>query len=169
MAMTPRLRNLVLAMHVATSVGLLGAVASFLALAIIGLASRDPQVVRAAYVAMKPVAWFVIIPLMAASLLIGIVESLGTTWGLFRHYWVVVKLLLTIFATIVLLLQMTVIGRVAAAAAQATLAGSDLLDARMALILHSAGGLLVLLLPVVLSVYKPRGRTRYGQRVALAP
>jgi hypothetical protein len=31
-------------------------------------------------------------------------------------------------------------------------------------VIHAGGGLLVLLLPVVLSVYKPRGMTRYGWR-----
>jgi hypothetical protein len=29
---------------------------------------------------------------------------------------------------------------------------------------HSVGGLLVLLIPLVLNIYKPRGLTRYGWR-----
>ena len=61
---------------------------------------------RAAYIAMELTGWFVIVPLSLASLLTGLVQSLGTTWGLFRHYWVLVKFLLTIGATIVLLLHM---------------------------------------------------------------
>jgi len=31
-------------------------------------------------------------------------------------------------------------------------------------VVHAGGGLLVLLVPMILSVYKPRGMTRYGRR-----
>src|SRR6266481_1345223 len=106
MTMAPRLRKFALTAHIASSVGLLGAIAGFLALAVAGLISQHAQMVRAAYPAMELTAWCVIVPLAFASLLTGIVQSLGTAWGLFRHYWVLAKLLLTTFATIVLLLQM---------------------------------------------------------------
>ena len=76
------------------------------------------QIVRACYLAMPLIAWLVIVPLAVASLLIGIVQSLGTPWGLFRHWWVLLKLLVTVFATTVLLLKMQLIGTVAGAAAE---------------------------------------------------
>lgn len=164
MIMTPRLRKFMLTAHVASSVGLLGAVAGFLVLAIAGLTSHDAQTVRGAYLAMALIARFVIVPLAFAALVIGLIQSLGTKWGLFRHYWVLAKLLLTALATIVLLLQMDLIGTMAGAAAAATLSSSDLREARMALLAHAGGGVLVLLVPMALSVYKPRGRTRYGWR-----
>ena len=164
MTMPPRVRRFALTAHITTSVGLLGAVAGFLALAITGLASRDAMLARAVYLAMEVTAWWIIVPLTFASLLIGIVESLGTTWGLFRHYWVLAKLLLTVLVTVVLLLQMGVISDMAGAAATTTLSSVDLLEARMSLVAHAGGGLLVLLVPMALSVYKPRGRTRYGRR-----
>lgn len=104
MTMTPGLRKFVLAAHVTSSVGSLGAVAVFLALAIAGLTSQDARMVRAAYLAMGMTAWYVILPLVLASLLIGLVQSLGTPWGLFRHYWVLAKLLLTVLVITVLLL-----------------------------------------------------------------
>src|SRR5438128_247342 len=103
--MTPGLRKLALTTHVTSSVGWLGAVAGFLCLAIAGLGSGDPQIVRAAYLAMHVTTWFVIVPFSLASLLTGLVQALGTTWGLFRHYWVVTKLLLTSFATLLLLVH----------------------------------------------------------------
>ena len=61
---------------------------------------------RGAYLLMAPAAWFVLVPLAHASLLSGIVLSLGTTWGLFRHYWIVLKLGITVFATVILLIYM---------------------------------------------------------------
>jgi hypothetical protein len=164
MTMTPGLRKLALTVHVTCSVGSLGAVAGFLALAVIGLTSSSAQMVRSAYVGMELIAWFVIVPLVAGSLLTGLVQSLGTTWGLFRHYWVVMKLLLTVLVAVVLLLQMESISCLARFAAETTLADADFLGVRSSLVIHAAGGLLVLLVLVALSAYKPRGLTHYGWR-----
>ena len=162
--MTPRLRKLTLVTHIATSVGLLGAVASFLGLAVAGLASHDALLVSSAYQAMDLITWVVIVPLILASLLIGIASSLGTNWGLFQYKWVTTKLVITVASTVVLLLQTQLIGQLASAAANATLSSPEFDHPRIAVILHSGGGLLVLLVPMVLSVYKPWGRTRYWRR-----
>ena len=164
MTMGPRLCKFALTTHLTASVGLLGAIAGFLALAVAGLTSREGQMVRAAYLAMELTAWCVIVPLALASLLTGLVQSLGTTWGLFRHYWVLAKLSLTVFATVVLMLKMKLISYVAGVAAETNLSSADLRAARTELVIHAAAGLLVLLVPAVLSVYKPRGITRYGAR-----
>jgi len=164
MTMTPRVRNVALTAHVTSSVGWLGAVGGFLALAVAGLTSRDAQMVRAAYLAMELTTWFVIVPLSLASLLTGLVQSLGTTWGLFRHYWVVAKLLLNILATILLLLHTRPIARVAAVAAERTLSSADLRQLRIQLVADAGAALLLLLVATTLSVYKPRGLTPYGRR-----
>ena len=162
MVMAPRLRKLVLTAHVTSTVGWLGAVVVFLALAIIGLTSRDAQTVRAAYLVMEPAAWLVLIPLSLASLLTGLVQSLGTIWGLFRHYWVLFKLLITVVATIVLLTYMETFSAMAAVAADPR-ADPDVMRNPSPL-LHAALALLALVVATVLAVYKPRGMTRYGQR-----
>lgn len=51
--MTPRLRKFALTAHITSSIGWLGAIAAFLALAVAGLTSQDEQAVRAAYLAME--------------------------------------------------------------------------------------------------------------------
>src|SRR5262245_63037520 len=119
MAFTPTLRRLMFTTHVTSSVGWIGAALVFLALAAIGLSSQDEPTVRGAYLVMAPAAWFVLVPLAHASLLSGIALSLGTSWGLFRYYWVAVKLLLTVFATIILLIYMRTFGQMAGVAADA--------------------------------------------------
>ncbi|TIL34147.1 hypothetical protein [Mesorhizobium sp.] len=164
MIMTPGLRKFTLTVHVTSSVGTLGAVAGFLALAVAGLASEDSQMVRAAYPAMELTARYIVLPLVLASLLTGIVQSLGTPWGLFRHYWVLTKLLLNVLVTIVLLLQLELIGYLADVSAETKLSSADLRGLRVSPVIHAVGGLLVLLVPVALSLYKPRGLTRYGWR-----
>lgn len=162
--LSPGARKLVLTAHVTVSVGSLGSVAVFLALAVASLAHQDGQVVCAAYLAMDLTARLVIVPLLVASLLIGVIQALATPWGLFRHYWVLAKFLLTLFTVVVLLQQMQGIGHVAAVAADTMLSGSDLLELRTSIRTHALGGLLVLLVLVALSIYKPRGMTRYGWR-----
>ena len=163
--MAPRLRKLALTAHVASSVGWLGAVVGFLALAVAGLTSQDAQLVRAAYLTMEVTGWFVLVPLALASLLTGLVQSLGTTWGLFRHYWVLFKLLINVFATVVLLLYMQTLGSLADAAAEATSSGDDLaVLGSPSPVLHAGAALLLLLVATTLAVYKPRGMTPYGQR-----
>jgi hypothetical protein len=164
MTMTPGLRKLALTAHVTSSVGWLGAVAGFLVLAVAGLTSHDAQIVRAAYLGMELTAWFVIVPLSLASPLTGIVMSLGTTWGLFRHYWVLIKLLITVFATIVLLLHMQPIGHLARVVAATTLSKGELAGLRIQLLANAGAALLALLVATTLSVYKPRGMTPYGWR-----
>jgi hypothetical protein len=155
MTMTPGFRKFALTTHVTSSVGWLGAVGAFLALAIAGLVSQDAQIVRAAYLAMHLTTWFVIVPLCLAALLTGIVQSLGTTWGLFRHYWIVTKLLLTALATIILLVHTRPIDRVAAVAAQTTLAAGDLRQLRIQLVGDACAALFVLLVTTALSGTNP--------------
>jgi hypothetical protein len=162
--MTPRLRKFALTAHLTFSVGWLGAVVGYLALAIAGLISHDVSMVRAAYLSMELIGWFVIVPFSLAALLTGLVQSLGTQWGLFRHYWILVKFLLTTGATIVLLRHMQAVSRMSGVAAETTLSSADFRALRIQLVVHAAGGLLVLLAATTLSVYKPWGMTPYGRR-----
>jgi uncharacterized membrane protein len=162
MTMTPRVRKLALTAHVASSVGWLGAVAVFLALAVVGLTSQDAETVRGAYRVMEPAAWYVLVPLAFASLVTGLAQSLGTSWGLFRHYWVLFKLLINVVATIVLLVYTQTLSSLADVAADSS---TDLGMVRNASpLLHAALALLLLLVATTLAVYKPRGMTPYGQR-----
>ncbi len=163
MTLTPRLRKLALTAHVTASVGWLGAVLGVLALAVAGLTSDDPQTVRAVYIAMEATGWFVLVPLALASLVTGIVQGLGTQWGLFRHYWVVFKLLINVFATIILLMYMQTLGSLADRAAATS--GEHLGGLRSpSPLLHAAVALVLLLAATTLAVYKPPGMTRYGRR-----
>ncbi|MFG3268876.1 hypothetical protein [Streptomyces bobili] len=160
----PRLRKLVLTLHVTSSVGWLGAVAAFLALAVAGLTSGAPQTVWGAYLAMDVVGWYVIVPFSVACLLSGLVQSFGTAWGLLRHYWVIAKLLITVVATVLLLVHMQPVGHLAGSAARAALEDGELQGMRVQLVADAAAALLVLLTAAALSVFKPRGVTRYGRR-----
>jgi hypothetical protein len=163
MTMRPQTRKLTLAAHLTLSVGWIGAVAAYMALDVVTATSQEPQRLRAAYIGMDLIVRYVITPLAGASLLTGLVMAVGTRWGLFRHYWVLISLLLTIVATIVLLDSMQAISFFAAVAGAPTTSG-DQLRALPSTLVRSVGGTVVLLVILVLNVYKPHGMTRYGRR-----
>ncbi|WP_207921984.1 DUF2269 domain-containing protein [Saccharopolyspora terrae] len=161
--MPPGVRKVALTAHVAFSVGWLGAVGAFLALAIAGLSSGDAELTRAAYLAMELTGWYVLVPLSVASLITGLVQALGTSWGSFRHYWVLLKLLITVLATAVLLVHMRPVSHLADLAAESGLTGAH--TATQIQVLADAGAAgVVLLVAIGLSVFKPRGLTRHGWR-----
>lgn len=152
-------RKLLLLIHILTSVGMMGSVAGFLVLAIIGL--NDPARGPAVYPAMDLLTRMLIVPLAVTSLSVGTFQALMTPWGLFQHYWVVIKLVLTIIVLLVLLIQVPNINLLAGVD-PATMASPEWARTRFSMVLHAAGGMAVLLVALVLSVYKPKGLTRYG-------
>ncbi|PUB24897.1 hypothetical protein C8K30_108154 [Promicromonospora sp. AC04] len=162
MQMSPAMRKLMLTIHVTSSVGWLGAIAAYIALNVPIYVSNDAETVRAAYLMMEPVLRYALIPLAAAALVTGIVQALGTPWGLLRHYWVTISLVLTTFAFAILVLHLPTVEAMAAVAADPT-ADIDQLGGDL---FHAVGGLAVLLIPLALNIYKPRGMTRHGWRRA---
>lgn len=165
MMMSPRTRKFALAVHLSFSVGWIGAIVAFLPLAVIGLTSQDVRLVRGVYLTMELSVRFAIVPLAFGSLLTGVIQSLGTPWGLFRHYWTVFSLGLTILATIVLLEQSTMFRSLATRGADTLVPDAELLGMRSPRpLIHALGGLVVLLVIHVLNIYKPRGLTPWGRR-----
>src|SRR5215510_9471400 len=102
MIMKPSLRKFMLTIHISVSVGWIGAVAAYLALVFAAMTSQDVPILRSVWVAMKLIGWLAIVPLSLVSLFSGLIMSLGTKWGLFRHYWVLFSLVLTVFANVIL-------------------------------------------------------------------
>ena len=155
------MRKFVLAVHVTCSVGWIGAIIAYLVLGISAVTSSDTLTVRAAWIAMELTGWFAIVPLALTSLLTGLIISLGTAWGLFRHYWVIISLGLTVLSTVVLLVHMPT---VSAMAEMVRASDGGHLGGHGGDLFHPSVGLFVLLVVTVLNIYKPRGVTPYGWR-----
>ena len=154
-------RKVLLTAHVVASVGWLGAIAAFLALGVVGLTSENRELVRAVYIAAEPITWYAIVPFTLASLITGIVQSLSTKWGLFRHYWVVFKLVIAVVATVVLLQYTQTVETFAERARDTEVDFKHLQTPTF--VLHSGAALVLLLLATVLAVFKPQGRTPWGR------
>jgi hypothetical protein len=163
--MRPRLRKAALVAHVASSVGWLGAVTVSFALAVVGVASSDAALVRAVYLILEPLGWSALVPFSLAALLTGLWQALGTSWGLLRHYWVIAKLAMNVAATGVLLLYMQTLGQLAGVARAATDPARAATLGDPSPVIHSAAAIVLLLVALVLSVYKPRGLTARGARI----
>ena len=166
--MTPSLRKLTITAHVTFSIGWLGAVAAFLALSIAGLISRDAEVVRGVCLSMDLISRFVIIPMCFATLVTGLIQALGTPWGLFRYYWIVMKFGLAVFATIALLMHqfgvMAVAARRVSGATAETLFSTEFGPLKAELVRAPSFAIALLLVATTLGVFKPWGLTSYGRR-----
>ena len=159
-------RKALLAVHVLSSVGWVGAVLVYLALGIAATTSDDTTLVRSVYVAMDWAAWTVLVPLAGASLVTGVVQSLVTKWGLLRHYWVIFKLVITVVATAVLVTYTGTLDALADVATHEPFSAHHLDLLRSAsVVVHSNGALVLLFAATLLAVYKPAGMTRRGHRL----
>lgn len=161
MTIAPHLRKFALTAHIICSVGWLGAVIAYLCLVIGALTNQKALTISSAWIAMDMIGWYVIVPMAILTLITGLTMSLVTPWGLFRHYWVLFKLLLTCIATFVLLLNMPNVSFLADQFVETNRVNVNGLQSQL---VHSGGGLLVLIVVTILSVYKPKGLTRYGIR-----
>ena len=162
MKLGPNLRKFIRSIHVTVTVSWLGAVAGFLALAIVGLNSQDRQLVSAMYLSMDIITRYVIVPLSLVPLVLtGPLLSLGTPWGLFRHYWIIMKLVINVLSTLILLVHLKPIQHMADIAAAGTISSADR-GAQIQLVVAAGAGLLALLAATGIAVYKPRGMTAYG-------
>ncbi len=165
MLLNPLSRKIALIAHVTSSVSWFGSVAAFLVLAIFGYVGSDPLKVRASYLAMEIVSQWVIVPLCFATLVTGLIQSFGTTWGPFKHYWVVAKLLITIIATVFLLIHMGPIQKMATVAIEKSFEVEELKSLRLQLIVDSVAALFAVFIAIVLSIIKPKGLTYYGWKL----
>ena len=161
MTFGPGLRKLVLIVHLVLSIGWIGAVIAYLALDVAAV-NADADGARMSSMAMSLIGWWVIVPLAVSSLLTGLLMALGTPWGLFRHYWVLISFLLTTLAVVVLITHLADVSPMAQTARTPHAGSAE--RAPRSDFLHAGGGLVVLLFVTALNVYKPRGLTPYGWR-----
>ena len=160
MVIARRGRKALLATHLTVSLGWIGAAAAYVVLGLAAESSEDAATIRAAWIGMELIGWFVIVPMALASLATGVIMGLVTRWGLLRHYWVVISLVLTTFATAVLLLHMPTVSAMADDARQGQDEQLSQLGGDLG---HPTIGLALLIAILALNVIKPRGLTRRGR------
>ncbi len=168
--MSRRRRKLVLALHVVTSVGWLGAAIAMTVLLVTGLVTRNPALRHAAFTFMHVYDLAIMIPLGYLALITGVLLSVGTNWGLLKHWWVVTKLVLTV-AVLVFAGVFTSGWVLEAVAITAEDPMADLGVLAVQLVANVAAFNVVFWTNTTISVFKPwgltpRGRHKLGQQVA---
>ena len=137
--------------------GWIGAIGAFLAVA---LTASDSSQIGGTFAALEAIGRFVLVPLSLTTLLTGIVQALGTVWGLVRHYWVLAKLAITLLAATVLRMYMPTLSelrRLAKSPAAPNVSAASP-------ILHASAALTALLVALGLSIFKPKGPTGLGAK-----
>jgi hypothetical protein len=152
MRLAPRWRKAVLTVHVVTAVGWLGVDLVLLTFGVAGLTGADPEVV---YPAQSLIGRMLFAPLSVLVWLVGVVNAVGTPWGLLRHRWVLVKLLLT-----TAMLGLVLFLLLPALTEAGDLAGDLPRRDRITMVVAPSVSSTLLLFATVLSTYKPWGRVR---------
>jgi hypothetical protein len=167
----PTTYKVLLTSHIVVSVAWLGVALSKFMLALVASTTSGPDAARALYTAME-VLNGIFPPLVIATLVSGVVLTLGTRWGLLDYYWVITKLGLSVAV-------FTSGAQLSSRLAQqsiAALAGAPPVPDGFLAMLSAPSGLLLALFAVhtlmlgvatVVSVFKPWGLTWFGRRRAL--
>ncbi|WP_175411314.1 DUF2269 domain-containing protein [Streptomyces sp. TRM64462] len=148
-------RRALLVFHVAVSVSWLGLSLGLLALGVTAYTTADTSLTEAAYRAMKVFADWLLLPIALATLVSGLVLSLGTPWGLARHRWVWTKFWLTLATATatVFALRPEIAHAAGAGVPDSSLVAAPLVSTSAYLFM------------TVVSVLKPWGLTRRGRRL----
>ncbi|MGP3977271.1 2Fe-2S iron-sulfur cluster-binding protein [Streptomyces sp. 8N114] len=155
-----RARKTWLTVHIGVAVSWLGLSTAMTVLAVAGLTADTHAVRHGAYELMHLFDLTLVIPSMAVAVLSGLVLSLGTPWGLVRHWWVLLKFVIALsLPTFAALLESKWIRSLQALTKDpAAEPGGTGLALAICLATFTA----LLWGAVILSVVKPGGRTRWG-------
>ncbi|WP_174720432.1 hypothetical protein [Amycolatopsis sp. BJA-103] len=95
-AMVKQVRRWLLFVHVAVSVGWMGAGAANVVLAMTAGYTAPGEIQRVCYLMIERIDNVVVIPAAFAALVTGIALCLVSPWGVARYWWVLIKLVLTV-------------------------------------------------------------------------
>ncbi|MCW6008195.1 hypothetical protein K1W54_27155 [Micromonospora sp. CPCC 205371] len=165
--LSPRARRIWLTAHVGFSVGWLGVALTMTVLAIIGWAADSHPMRHGAYEVLHVIDLAVAVPSMALSITTGLVVSLGTKWGLVKHWWVLAKFAISVSIPLV---AGTVESALADELALRTVEPGGQPGATGVALVACLGAFTVALwAATILSVVKPWGRTPWWRRSDVKP
>jgi hypothetical protein len=160
-----------LSAHIIVSVGWLGIVFAKLVLGLRAVTIDAPNVSDALYLSIQAVN-VAFPPAAVATLVTGVLLSLGTKWSLLQHYWVATKLVLTVgvivtgIALVDRLIQQSIYAPSGQVMDENTILATASAPTTL-LIFLSVAHVLMLAVATVVSVYKPWGKTQFGRRKAV--
>nr|CEL17482.1 Flavodoxin reductases (ferredoxin-NADPH reductases) family 1; Vanillate O-demethylase oxidoreductase [Kibdelosporangium sp. MJ126-NF4] len=168
----PKARKALVATHVIASASWVGITATIVAMSVVAMTTRDAEVMLVTYRLMESFDLTLLPWANFASTLSGIAVGIVTPWGLVRYYWVAIKLAISV--SILVLAFGFLHNRLVAAAADAdrlatTGAAPDLGSLPETVFGGFTFALINLVAAVLLSLYKPGGKTKRGKRTSARP
>lgn len=162
---SPRGKKALVTTHVVFSGSWLGVGVVMVSLTVLGLRSDDAATVRVSYELLELFDMTILPWSSIGAILSGIAVSLTGKWGLVRHYWIVVKLMIAV-AIIASAFGFLHRWAVSAAERSALLAATDgdvvIGDLGVWLVTGFGTAVFFVAVAMVLSVYKPWGKTRFA-------
>lgn len=157
--LAPPVRKAVVVLHVITSVALLGELWGLVVLNLAATLTSEADLAHFAYRLMERLIFAGGAPLSLTGLASGVVLALSSPWGLLRHYWVLVKLVLLVAVILTGMLLFT-----PGDLADATQNGSRPASWQWQQVALIAGGVVMLVVSTALAVVKPRGRLPWARQ-----
>ncbi|WP_234391190.1 PDR/VanB family oxidoreductase [Nocardia suismassiliense] len=165
----PEPRKALVAAHVIASACWVGIALTVAAMSVVAMTTGDIDTSRVTYELMAIFDLTLLPWANFATFLTGLALGLTTSWGLFRYYWVAVKLTIAVGILFVAFgFLHDALERAAAEAEHLAAVGgttADLSAAAEVAFWGFGGAMLSLVAAVLLSLYKPGGKTRRGRRV----
>lgn len=160
----PRGRKFLLAVHVIFSIAWIGVSSCMVVLSLMGLSFDDPRMVEAIYQALKIFDLTVITITSFTSVASGILLACYTPWGLFKHWWVIIKLVLSliVFVFAFTLTHPAVLSALETAHAHTVSGPLDVSEDGVPLAILSPVLCSMLLIAAILSFAKPWGTVRHN-------
>ncbi|WP_448809032.1 hypothetical protein [Agromyces bauzanensis] len=157
--LSPRVRKLVLLVHIAAAGVWLG-LDLVLGILVFTALGADPTGAGAAAASLAAVATWPIVVVGVVTLVSGILLGLGSKYGLVRYWWVLVKLVINIvLVTLVVLVLWPGLASLGEAG-RAALASGDSPVVGATLVFPPVVSSTVVIVAMTLSVFKPWGRVR---------
>lgn len=159
-----RIRKAIVVLHIVASVALLGEVWGLVVLNLTATVTDDTTLAYAAYRLMHRLIFAGGVPLSLTGLATGIVLALSSRWGLVRHYWVFLKLLILVGVILSGVLFFT-----PDELATAIRTGDRPVAHQWQQVAILSTSVAMLVVATTLSVVKPRARLPWSRRRAPAP
>lgn len=167
--MTLPVRKSVMVLHAVAGIGWMGVDIALLALLITARTTTNPALVVSGFNAIGIIVPVAVPPLSLLILLTGILQGLGTPWGLVRYWWVLVKLILSLMMTVLVFVSLLPGIREMIVLADTTVS-ADALRASLGslpntLMFPPIVSFLMLGTAAILSIFKPWGRTPWSREI----
>lgn len=171
--LAPAVRKSLLVLHAVTGISWMGVDIALLVLLITARTTNDAALVISAFHAIRMIVPVAVPPLSFGILITGLILGWGTSWGLVRYWWVLVKLLLSlvmtvlVFSSLVPAINSLAIPSTTSLSAEAVRASMGSIPTQ--LMFPPVVSFLMLGIATVLSIFKPWRRTPWTRETRSGP